>query len=281
MKNSTLSICRLAGLVALAWLFTLPVPLRAQNVSPFGGIASYQAFDNSGLPATNAVLYFFAAGTSTQQATFSDSAGQNQNVNPLPFGTGARATIWLTTSAFYKVVLCAANDGPFCSAGDVLYSIDNLPGGSAGGGGGGTCTAGCTGFFVSGTASPSTTGTLRVATGDSAPCWRNQAGSANLCLSKDSTDILNWAGGSWKMPEVNSPSPQSTFDILQADNTLHRWKQYNNGAAGDTVVGAATVDTFTNKTFDAQGSGNNFKIGGISISNTGQSSTTFLRGDGA
>jgi len=54
-------------------------------------------------------------------------------------------------------------------------------------------------------------------------------------------------------------------DILYADSTAHRLKMINNNGTADTFVGAATTDTFTNKTFDTAATGNSFKINGTAI----------------
>lgn len=213
-------------------LLALSIPAMGQMAcSPFMGIGNGQFFDNSGTPLTNGVLYSFQAGTSTQQATFTDSTCTIQNVNPITFGTGARATIWLTTANFYKFQLCAQNDGPACAAGDVLFSVDQVPGGATGGGGGGGSP------FISGSANPATSGILRLATGD-AICWKNTANSSNLCFSKDTSDLLSWAGGSFKLPEVGAPAGVTGFDILYADNTAHRWKQCSNGSTCAQIANA-------------------------------------------
>jgi hypothetical protein len=278
-RKSGMRLIQKAFLIA-GILFLTSAGIEAQTVSPMAGTGFTQWFANDGTPLVNGALYFYQSGTTTQQATFTTSDGLTQNVNPLPFGSGARVNVWLTTSAFYKIVLCAVStDGPFCSAGNTLAIADNVPGGAAGGSSG-TCATGCTGFFVSGTATPATSGVLRCASGDLCLAFRNAAGSANLGLTKDASDLLSWPTP-LKFPENAGATGVAGFDLLWPDNSVHRWKMANNGGTSDTVAGAATVDTFTNKTFDAQGSGNNFKIGGISISNTGQSATTFLRGDGA
>src|SRR5215472_13565443 len=95
----------------LALIF-LCVPMFAYaQCSPFGGVGNVQFLDNSGSVLTLGVLYSFQAGTSTQQATFTDSTCTVQNVNPITFGVGARVALWLTTANFYKFVLCALNDG--------------------------------------------------------------------------------------------------------------------------------------------------------------------------
>jgi hypothetical protein len=222
----------LSASFTLAILLLLSSSLYAQ-VSPFGGLGQAQFFDNSGAPLIAGVLYSYQAGTSTQQATYTDSTGTVQNVNPITFGSGARVAIWLTTAQNYKFVLCQFNDGPFCSAGDILFSVDNVPGGASGGGGG--CGSTCTSIFISSTASPATSGALRLASGDSI-CWRNAAGSANLCFSKDASDRLIWAGGSLLFPEIAPPSGIAANDLLWADSSAHRWMMKNNGGSGLQVV---------------------------------------------
>ena len=115
----------------------LPVLSHAQ-CAPFMGVGNVQFLDNTAKPLTAGVVYFYQAGTSTQQATFTSSTCGTVNTNPLSLGVGGRAQIWLTSSSLYKVVLCAQNDGPACSAGDVLFSVDQVPGGASSGGGGGS-----------------------------------------------------------------------------------------------------------------------------------------------
>jgi hypothetical protein len=46
------------------------------------------------------------------------------------------------------------------------------------------------------------------------------------------------------------------YDVLWADSTLHGFKFCANGGSADAVVGAATSATLTNKTYDAEGTGN-------------------------
>lgn len=67
------------------------------------------------------------------------------------------------------------------------------------------------------------------------------------------------------LPEGTAPTGVPANDILFGDSTAHRVKMINNNGATDTVVGAATVDAFSNKTFDTATTGNIFKINGNSI----------------
>lgn len=200
------------------------------------GIGNVQFLDNNGSPLTSGVLYSFQAGTSTQQATYTDSTGTVPNTNPIAFGSGARVSIWLTAGAFYKFVLCSQNDGAFCAPGDVLFSVDQVPGSGGSSSGGGAP-------FISNSANPATTGILRLASGDTI-CWRNTANSANLCIRKDATDVLSWDGGTIKFPETTCSNAALNFDYLCADSTAHRWKvSNNNGAQVQLVVSGVDINT--------------------------------------
>lgn len=229
---------RAIPLGSLVWLLAI-TSVHAQIVSPFQGVGNVQFFDNNGKPLTSGVLYSFQAGTSTQQATYTDYTGLFPNPNPIPFGSGARVQIWLTSGAFYKFVLCTQNDGAFCAPADILYSVDQVPGSGSSGSSGSPFI----GTFISGSANPSTAGILRLASGDTI-CWRNVANTGNLCISKDTNDLLSWAGGSIKLPEVSPPTGVLNFDILWADSSAHRFKMANNGGGALQIV-AAGVDINT------------------------------------
>lgn len=174
---------RRTSLLTIAFV-VLSVFAHAQALAPFMSLGTAQFFDNNGKPLTAGVLYSFQAGTTTQQATFTDSTGVTANPNPIPFGSGARVAIWLTAGNFYKFVLCLQNDGASCAPSDVLFSVDNVPGSPAG-----TFSGTFTGTFITSSANPATTGVLRLAAGDLI-CWRNGAGTANLCLSKTASDSI-------------------------------------------------------------------------------------------
>jgi hypothetical protein len=226
------------------------------QVTPFMALGNAQFFDNNGEILTSGVLYSYQAGTSTQQATYSDYTGLVLNPNPIPFGSGARVAIWLTSTATYKFVLCLQNDGASCAPADVLFSVDQVPACPGCTGSGSTFT----GTFISSTANPATTGILRVASGDSL-CWRNQSGTTNLCISKDTNDVLSWAGGTIKLPEVVCSFTASGYDYLCPDSSLHRITLSNNNLAKAAVptvpvAGASThLVSFTSTGYDLQDSG--------------------------
>lgn len=66
-------------------------------------------------------------------------------------------------------------------------------------------------------------------------------------------------------------------DNMWCDSTAHRWSMTNNNSAADQVLGAATTDTLTNKTFDTSGTGNVLKINGTQVTaKTGTGATVAL-----
>lgn len=74
-------------------------------------LASYrpQFFANDGTPLAGGKVYFYAAGTTTPQDTYTDQGGGTPNANPVVLDSYGRASIWLGSSA-YKVVLKTSAD---------------------------------------------------------------------------------------------------------------------------------------------------------------------------
>lgn len=84
----------------------------AVNLSPLGG-AGAQFFDNSGNPLTGGKIYTYAAGTTTNQATYTTSAGNVAHSNPIILDAAGRVPggeIWLTDGLQYKFVLKTSTD---------------------------------------------------------------------------------------------------------------------------------------------------------------------------
>lgn len=78
-------------------------------------------FDNNGNPLFNGKLYSYVAGTSTPQATYTDSTMGTQNTNPVILNARGEANVWLDTTLSYKLVLQEAN-------GTQIWAVDNIPG---------------------------------------------------------------------------------------------------------------------------------------------------------
>lgn len=85
----------------------------AVNLSPVGGAAA-QFFDNSGNVLTGGLLYTYLAGTTTPAITYTTSAGNTAQPNPIVLNAAGRVPdsgeIWLTDGVLYKFVLKDSNN---------------------------------------------------------------------------------------------------------------------------------------------------------------------------
>jgi len=92
------------------------------KISPQG---IFTAVDATGTPYSGGLLYTYEAGTSTPKATYTSSAEDTANANPVVLDSNGRAKIWLESGA-YKYVLH--------NSADVLqWSEDNIIGEGAAG----------------------------------------------------------------------------------------------------------------------------------------------------
>lgn len=92
----------------------------AVTLSPLAG-AGWQFFDNNGVPLAGGLLYSYAAGTSTPQATYTDNTGLISNSNPIVLDAAGRvpSEVWLNSAQSYKFVLQTA-------ASVQIWSKDNI-----------------------------------------------------------------------------------------------------------------------------------------------------------
>jgi len=80
--------------------------------------AKAQFIDAAGIPLAGGFLYTYAAGTTTPQATYTDSTASTANSNPIVLDSRGEANIWLT-GANYKFKLTDAN-------GTEIWTVDNI-----------------------------------------------------------------------------------------------------------------------------------------------------------
>ena len=76
-------------------------------LSPVGGVAA-QFFDNSGNVLTGGKIYTYAAGTTTNQATYTSNTGVTFHSNPIILDASGRVPggeIWLADNVSYKFVI--------------------------------------------------------------------------------------------------------------------------------------------------------------------------------
>jgi hypothetical protein len=77
-----------------------PLPQNAALLTPLT-----QFLGSSGSPLAGGKVYTYAAGTSTLQATYTDSTAGTANANPVVLDSAGRGAIWLGASKSYKVVV--------------------------------------------------------------------------------------------------------------------------------------------------------------------------------
>lgn len=104
------------------------------NLSILGG-AGAQFLNDSGRPLSGGKLYSYAAGTTTPQATYTDSSGMTQRSNPIVLDAAGRipgtGEVWITVGAYYKFVLTTATGVPVGDWDDIGYIDYSQPNGSS------------------------------------------------------------------------------------------------------------------------------------------------------
>jgi hypothetical protein len=94
------------------------------SLSPVAG-AGWQFFDNNGNPLSGGKLFTYAAGTTTNQATYTSSSGNTAHTNPIILDSAGRVSgsseVWLTNGQRYKFLLKTSADVQ-------LWSADNVSG---------------------------------------------------------------------------------------------------------------------------------------------------------
>lgn len=91
-------------------------------LSPLAG-AGWQFFDNNGDPLTGGLIYTYAAGTTTPEATYTSNTGAVANTNPIVLDAAGRpaSEVWLTVGVNYKFIIKT-------STGTTLGTYDNIAG---------------------------------------------------------------------------------------------------------------------------------------------------------
>jgi hypothetical protein len=80
-------------------------------------------FDANGNPLAGGKLYTYQAGTTTPQATYTDSGGGTANANPVILDANGEATVWLDPTLSYKFILADSSDTVQWTVDDVIGLI--------------------------------------------------------------------------------------------------------------------------------------------------------------
>lgn len=98
----------------------------AVNLSLFAG-AGWQFFDNNGAPLAGGLIYTYAAGTTTPLTSYTTSAGNVANTNPIVLDSAGRlpSQLWLTTTSIYKFVLQTSTATQIGSYDNIAGAVDS------------------------------------------------------------------------------------------------------------------------------------------------------------
>jgi hypothetical protein len=227
-----------------------------------------QWLDNNGLVNAGGQLYTYIAGGTTPQNTFTDETGASANTNPVILDSAGRANVWMTPGVSYRFDMYDSN-------GVLLWSVDNIPGGTLAGQSSVTANYVFAGPTSGGSAAPDFRALVAADIPDVSAVYANLHLS-NLATVSINTSLLAQTGvdlGATATPFRNlylwgSGTYSSTYIELTGTPTGTRVLTLPN--ATDTLVGKATTDTLTNKTFDTAGTGNSLSIAGVAVTaNTG------------
>jgi hypothetical protein len=90
----------------------------AMNLPP---VLRQRYLDSNGNPLASGKLYTYQAGTTTPQATYTDSTGGTPNANPIVLDADGEAAMWLNPDYSYKFVLKDSSDV-------TQWTVDNVVG---------------------------------------------------------------------------------------------------------------------------------------------------------
>ncbi len=167
-------------------LFIAPVAL-AQVPVTLSPVPRMQFLDSSGRPLSGGFVYTYISGTSTPLATYKDVSGTSENTNPIVLDSGGFAAIWLQSSSAYRIKV-------YNFGGTMQWLVDGItsPPNLLAPGPIGTSVPNVVEatYFLTATALPALSGAVRLASGDQL-CWRNNANSGDVCISKNSSDVFS------------------------------------------------------------------------------------------
>lgn len=283
--NARKNIARI--LSALVTLLSIALASSAQvQVAPMTLIRA-QFTTSTGVPVAAGCVNFFATGTSTPQAIYSDSTGTFQLANPLTLDAAGEASVWMSNTA-YDIVLNTGVPNTACSVslGTQLWRENNknpfaiINGGS-------------NYIIASGTVDPGSPTPGELAYRSDIPCFRGfttiwdcfveltltQTLSNKTLASPAMTGTVT-GGATYSSPNLTTPSingttisgPPATYLVLSNDITTGTTTNTLTKMLGATAIISATTDTGGVVGITVSGAG---KSGNATIQQNGSVSCVF------
>lgn len=272
------------------WWLTVILGLMPAGLCAQGGLFDVPILGANGRPVVGASAQVCSAlGVQGQLCTptisvYSDQALSVPLSYPLTTDSSGNMAFFITPGLYYLTVY-----GPGIRTNTRAISVACLPGT-------GCALTGTASSLTTATANPATAGVVRLAVGDQ-ECWRNNANSANLCLSINGSDALLFNGTGFVQTNVantftqnqtfpgiisSTANPASGGLIRLANTDQECWRNAGNSANVCLSVNGSNQLLYNGtaiSVFDLSAAINNL---GVSHLNGGASasSSTFWRGDG-
>jgi hypothetical protein len=182
--------------------------------------------DAAGEPLVAGRLYTYIAGTTTLQATYTDSSGAQANTNPVILDSRGEANVWLG-GAVYKFVLKDADDA-------LIWSVDNISAPTS-------------------AVSPVLSGSITIDSNTTTPALKiTQTGVGPVLRVQDSTDpdvtpfIIDTNGN----VGIGTATPASALDVASPGVITGAWAYLPSGTAMLFVQTAAPTGWTKSTTHD-------------------------------
>lgn len=163
--------------------------------------------DAAGEPLVGGKLYTYIAGTTTLQATYTDSSGAEANTNPIILDSRGEANVWLG-GAIYKFKLTDADDA-------LIWTVDNISAPTS-------------------AVSPVLSGSVTIDSNTTTPALKiTQTGVGPVIRVQDSTDpdvtpfIIDASGN----VGIGTATPASALDVAAPGVITGAWAYLPSGTA--------------------------------------------------
>jgi hypothetical protein len=182
--------------------------------------------DAAGEPLVGGKLYTYVAGTTTLQATYTDSSGAEANTNPIILDSRGEANVWLG-GAIYKFKLADADDA-------LIWTVDNISAPTS-------------------AVSPVLSGSVTIDSNTTTPALKiTQTGVGPVMRVQDSTDpdvtpfIIDASGN----VGIGTATPTSALDVASPGVITGAWAYLPSGTAMLFVQTAAPTGWTKSTTHD-------------------------------